>query len=311
MEEGTYWARVQRIAHMMDVRTAFVTDRQLQQALELLKAHEAGGSQVPRADLEAARKIKEAVVHPDTGETIFAPLRLSFIVPCNLVLDFLMLSARGPLQNVAAQWLNQTYNSLHYYANRNASNEESVRRIAEAYAGATASSVGAALGLNALCDRVPPSRRWAPVARRLIPFCAVAAADILNLGITRRNEFLEGINVYDPERGDLVGHSRAAGLMAVGACVGGRIAAAAPILVGPPLVMHRLESMAFFAKRPLARTAALLGMIGASIQVCVPLFFGIFKQKAAADVRLLEPHLHSLVGRDGRPLTHVAYNKGI
>ncbi len=51
---------------------------------------------------------------------MFLPLRLSFIVPCNLVLDTLMMSARGSAQVVAAQTLNQTYNALHYRANRNA-----------------------------------------------------------------------------------------------------------------------------------------------------------------------------------------------
>jgi hypothetical protein len=64
-------------------------------------------------ELHEARKVKEAIIHPDTGassaharprasglslkrrpagEPVFAPLRLSFIVPCNLVLDTLMMS---------------------------------------------------------------------------------------------------------------------------------------------------------------------------------------------------------------------------
>jgi hypothetical protein len=103
--------------------------------------------------LQAARKIVNAIIHPDTGarglklhacaarapltlvapvlrrlllfsarlgEKVFLPLRLSFIVPCNLMLDTLMMSARGSAQVVAAQTLNQTYNALHYRANRNA-----------------------------------------------------------------------------------------------------------------------------------------------------------------------------------------------
>jgi len=164
MDEGTYWARVQRISNMMDIRTAFVTDAQVNDAMKLLKAHEgseiANETPISAEQLEIARKIKDAVVHPDTGEKIFLPLRLSFLIPCNLVLDTLMLSARGLKQNVAAQWLNQTYNCLHYYANRNASNDESVRKIFEAYVGATASSVGAAIGLHSLLDKVPPGRRW-------------------------------------------------------------------------------------------------------------------------------------------------------
>jgi hypothetical protein len=72
----------------------------------------------------------------------------------------------------------------------------------------------------------------APLARRLVPFGAVAAADVLNLGITRKDEFLEGIK-------DEAGQSPLAGARAVSACIAGRIAAATLILVIPPLVMHK------------------------------------------------------------------------
>lgn len=75
-------------------------------------------------ELHAARKLVNAVIHPDTGtpvvaaftrneshdlahtfthacplagEKVFLPLRLSFIVPCNLVLDTLMMSGAHPL----------------------------------------------------------------------------------------------------------------------------------------------------------------------------------------------------------------------
>ncbi|KAG0581386.1 hypothetical protein KC19_4G247300 [Ceratodon purpureus] len=313
MDEGTYWARVQRIFNMMDIRTAFVTDAQVDQALQLLKANEGKGVPDPAVSpeqLEVARKIKDAVVHPDTGEKIFLPLRLSFIIPCNLVLDTLMISARGLKQNVAAQWLNQTYNCLHYYANRNASNQEGVRKIFEAYVGATASSVGAAVGLHAVLDKVPPGNRWAGIARRLVPFCAVASADVLNLGITRRDEFLEGIKVFD-DNGDVIGQSRLAGVRAVSACTAGRIFAAAPILVIPPLVMHRLERTVFYTKHPALRIPTLMAMVGASIQISVPLSFGIFKQQASVSVAKLEDSFHNRVNRFGQPVTQVFYNKGV
>lgn len=77
-----------------------------------------------------------------------------------------------------------------------------------------------------------------PLIRRFVPFSAVAAADVLNMGITRKIELIDGINIYD-EHGDLVGKSNVAGTWAVGSCIGGRIAAAAPILILPPTIMHR------------------------------------------------------------------------
>lgn len=313
MDEGTYWARVQRVFNMMDIRTEFVTDAEVDETLQLLKSIEGkdlADTGISSEQVEAARKIKDAVVHPDTGEKIFLPLRVSFIIPCNLVVDTLMISARGIKQNVAAQWLNQTYNCLHYYANRNASNQESVRKIFEAYVGATASSVGAAVGLHSLLDKVPPGRPWAGIARRIVPFCGVAAADVLNIGITRRDEFLEGIKVFD-DNGDEIGQSRQAGARAVSACIAGRIFAAAPVLVVPPLVMHRLERTAFYSKHPALRIPTLMAMVAASIQISVPLSFGIFKQQASVSVDKIEDSFHNRVNRFGQPVTRVFYNKGV
>ena len=73
--------------------------------------------------LARAKRLVAATVHPDTGD-IVSPvcLRLSCLVPMNCAADAMMLSARGMPQIIAAQWLNQTYNALHYCANRNATN---------------------------------------------------------------------------------------------------------------------------------------------------------------------------------------------
>ena len=66
----------------------------------------------PRSlDVAHARKVVDAVLHPDTGEKIALPLRLSAIVPMNLCLDTGMILARGTWQIVAAQWTNQSYNA--------------------------------------------------------------------------------------------------------------------------------------------------------------------------------------------------------
>ncbi|KAF1777218.1 Tricarboxylate/iron carrier [Phytophthora cactorum] len=64
------------------------------------------------------------------------------IVPMNMIMDGAMLLANSTKTTIFAQWLNQTYNALHYYANRNASNEDTAEQRLVAYVGATASSVG-------------------------------------------------------------------------------------------------------------------------------------------------------------------------
>lgn len=242
-------------------------------------------------------------------QPIVLPLRLSFVVPANMTLDLLMLSARTLRGTVAAQWANQTYNALHYYANRNATNTDTTAQRAAAYVAATGSSVGTALWLQRMADRAPAASAWAPVLRRLAPFAAVAAADLLNLSIMRKNEFLEGVHVYD-EGGEVVGRSKRAGMLAVSACILGRIGAAAPVLVIPPLLMMRLERQAWLQRRPWLRMPLLLGLVGCAIQVAVPLVFGVFRQSAWVRSTWLEPEFHTLRGADGQPAL-LRYNKGL
>lgn len=64
MDEGSYWARVQRVAQMMDIRTAFVTDTQLTSAVDLVNRSANGDTSIPLPELAQARKIKDAIVHP-------------------------------------------------------------------------------------------------------------------------------------------------------------------------------------------------------------------------------------------------------
>lgn len=68
MDEGSYWARVQRVAQMMDIRTAFVTDTQLTSAVDLVNRSANGDTSIPLPELAQARKIKDAIVHPGASE---------------------------------------------------------------------------------------------------------------------------------------------------------------------------------------------------------------------------------------------------
>ncbi|GBG31483.1 Sideroflexin [Hondaea fermentalgiana] len=284
---------------MLDVRLAFVTANEatcamheLQVLDDLAETRELKESERLRhAELE---RMRDAVIHPQTHEAIFAPLRLSTVVPMNMILDAVMLSAWTPMQTIFAQWLNQSYNALHYHANRNTTNEESFSQRVMAYLAATASSVGVALFLTS--GRFPQLRKFAP-------FCAVAAADTFNLSIMRKSEFLRGIDVFDAASGDHVGTSRRAGLMATGSCIVARVAAAFPILVGSPLIMDALEGP-IARHAPFLRVPVMLCTVGLMIQLAVPVTFGLFHQQMTVSTSLLEPTLHTRAER-------VFFNKGL
>lgn len=54
-----------------------------------------------------------------------------------------------------------------------------------------------------------------------------------------------------------------------------------------------------------------MAMVAASIQISVPLSFGIFKQQASVSVDKIEDSFHNRVNRFGQPVTRVFYNKGV
>jgi hypothetical protein len=169
----------------------------------------------------------------------------------NTFLDCSMIHAalRGsPALIVGSQLMNQTYNAFHFFANRNGSGPilEDFDHVF-GFVGATTAAVTVSLALKQMS-----TAKQSPFLRRLLPFFAVAAADVVNMSIVRRKEFLDGIDIVD-EKNTLVGHSRLAGAYAVGACLAGRVAAAVPILVGPPWVLASLEKRGVFERWPRAR----------------------------------------------------------
>ncbi|RHY28376.1 hypothetical protein DYB32_006026 [Aphanomyces invadans] len=146
---------------------------------------------------------------------------------------------------------------------------------------------------------------------RFAPFAAVATADLLNLAVMRQSEYLRGVNIFD-ETGEWVGVSKACGLYAVASCIGGRIFAAAPILIIPPLIIQRLETKTMaFRTRPWLKLPATLALVAVMIQTSVPLTFGLFRQSAQVDTRYIENDFRHRVNAKGVIMQTVTYNKGI
>ena len=116
----------------------------LQDALSLLDSYKRGtlAPGVTDEQLWAAKKIKDAIIHPDTGEVIFMPFRMSGFVPFGTPVVVGMLL---PNQTLPAtlfwQWLNQTHNALVNYSNRNASVPTPVSSYVGGYIGAVTSAM--------------------------------------------------------------------------------------------------------------------------------------------------------------------------
>ncbi|KAG8464679.1 hypothetical protein KFE25_010047 [Diacronema lutheri] len=303
-----YWARVVRIAHMLDPRMALAGDNELARADAICARWPRGGpapADVREADaLARARRLREATYHPDTGRTIFAPLRLSFMVPMNLTVDTAMILAAtraNPAWSVLAQAANQTYNAFHFYANRNGTHTDSAAQRVAAYALATASSVTAAVSIQSLG---PPGS----IARAIAPWTAVCVANALNLPTVRASEWLAGVEVRDADDGAPCGLSRVCGAYAVGVCVVSRVTAATPTLVVPPLVLRAIEARRGAPLPQAARLPLLLGLIGANMCCGVPLVFGLFAQSSTLPGAWCEATVRR---PDGRRPVEVTFNRGL
>eukprot|EP01138_Halocafeteria_seosinensis_P010421 gb/GECG01010639.1/.p1 GENE.gb/GECG01010639.1/~~gb/GECG01010639.1/.p1 ORF type:complete len:348 (+),score=27.26 gb/GECG01010639.1/:1-1044(+) len=341
-----YWDRVKRIFRMMDIRNAFVAHGQIEQAKEIVRKYEQAmasaatfgttattpassensvtrhgahgksnsnddSAQNSREQYDRARKIIESCVHPDTQQPVSpAFLRIACIIPANMTLDAGMILARTPIQIVAAQFANQSYNALHYYANRNASNTDGTWKLVASYVAATASASCSAVGLSELSKKLPANSAGSVALRRLSPFAAVAVADLLNLSIMRQNEYLEGINIYD-EQSNFLGTSKRAGGLAVASCVGARVMAAAPVLLTSSFAVHFLEKTKHISRYPALKIPLTLMMLGVAIQFSVPLTFGLFRQSAQVPTSMLEKEFHNLKDSSGNTISHAYYNKGL
>ena len=123
-DQDTYVGRLRRCFDVVDPTTLFVTPAKLTESVKLLRDFEEGkrATGITDAHLWKAKKIKDAIIHPDTGENIFMPFRMSGYVPFGTVTVIGMLIPGASVKQVIFwQAINQTHNACVNYANRNAS----------------------------------------------------------------------------------------------------------------------------------------------------------------------------------------------
>lgn len=171
---------------------------------------------------------------------------MSFQMPGNCIITGSMLTFYRTMPAVLFwQWINQSFNAMVNYTNRNANSDMSMNTLAASYVMATSSALVAAIGMKRYWQRNAP-----PIMQRFVPFAAVAAANALNIPLMRRGEILEGVEVKDAE-GRVVGTSRVAGAKGIAQVVVSRIVQAAPGMVLLPYVTARMEKESkLFLRRP-------------------------------------------------------------
>ncbi|CDF90687.1 ZYBA0S08-00562g1_1 [Zygosaccharomyces bailii CLIB 213] len=308
-DQSTFWGRVRHCAEISDPTMLLTTEDDLKNARRIVGAYRHGELKQTTPEFWRAKRELDSTVHPDTGETVLLPFRMSCCVLSNLVVTAGMLTPNmGTAGTLFWQWANQSLNVAVNSANANKSHSMSMSELATNYTAAVTASCGVALGLNKL---VPRLKNIAPHTRlilgRLVPFAAVVSAGIVNVFLMRGNEIKKGISVFDAEDNE-IGRSKRAAWLAVGETALSRVINATPVMVIPPLLLVKLQRGVLKGKSLPVQTIANLGIIAVTSFTVLPFALAVFPQRQAIHLGKLEPELRK---KDDKEDKLVYFNRGM
>ncbi|KAK9508987.1 hypothetical protein O3M35_006411 [Rhynocoris fuscipes] len=312
-DQSKYWGRFKYFAWITDPRLNFVSDECLNNAKNLrtlyLQCREPPGTTLEQ--LYTAKKLYDCAFHPDTGDKMNLFGRMSFQMPGGMLITGAMLSwYRTVPALVFWQWVNQSFNALVNYTNRNAKSSLTLGQLGFAYVSATTAACITAIGLKNFL-----MKRASALVQRYVPFTAVAAANCVNIPLMRQNEIIHGIEVYDANE-NKVGESRLAAVKGISQVVFSRIVMCAPGMTLLPVIMDRLEQNCWFRQQTWLHAPFQTTMCGVFLLFMVPAACALFPQRCSLKVTTMkrfEPEKYcELQKKHGDKMPNVVYfNKGL
>eukprot|EP01100_Stratorugosa_tubuloviscum_P004364 TRINITY_DN2090_c2_g1_i1.p1 TRINITY_DN2090_c2_g1~~TRINITY_DN2090_c2_g1_i1.p1 ORF type:complete len:333 (+),score=168.97 TRINITY_DN2090_c2_g1_i1:57-1055(+) len=311
-DQNSYIGRAKHFFNVCDPTTVFASPKELEKAQELILAYK-NGKEPQKTSMEqlwSAKKLYDSAFHPDTGEKLLLIGRMSFQVPGNMFIVGGMLSFyKGTSAVIFWQFLNQTFNAIVNYTNRNATSTLTNDDLAKAYLAASTSAVATALSLNYLIARSPFLSSG--MLGRFVPLFSMAAANCVNLPLMRQTELQQGIDVTDQE-GNVIGKSQIAARNSIIKVIASRIGMSVPSAVIPPIIMASLERYYPTLKTAGAiRTPIMMSLVGANLVFSTPLCCALFPQQDSLAVEKAEEKFRNLKTLSGQPITHIFFNKGL
>jgi len=305
-DQSTYWGRARHFFITTNPLNLMSGPGQLAEAKDKVDRYRRGElSDVTEDEIWAAKHLVDSAYHPDTGETMFLPGRMSAQVPFNMTITGCMMTFYKTTPAVVFwQWVNQSFNAVVNYTNRAGDSPIPLSTLGSSYCAATTAALTAALGLNSLTKNLPP------LVGRLVPFCAVAVANSVNIPLMRRSELENGI-MLETSEGDKIGESLTAAKQGIGMVTASRIAMAAPGMVMIPLIMNKLDQRGLFKKYPKANAPLQVFLVGLILTFATPLCCAIFEQKASIAVKDTELSIQEKVRSLADPPELLYYNKGL
>lgn len=307
-DQSTFWGRFRHFASITDPRLAVASQGELESAKTLVSDFKRG--MIPRGttidQVWRAKHMCESAYHPDSGQLMNTFGRMSFQVPGGMAITGLLLQFyKSPGQVALMQWLNQSFNALVNYTNRNAASSITTNQMLFAYATATSTALAVAVGLNRYAVKA------SPIVARWVPFVAVASANAVNIPLTRQSELVDGVVITD-EEGNPIGRSRKCAAKGISQVVLSRITMAAPGMIFLPIIMERLERWPVFKRMKWMHLPFQVTGVGVFLLFMVPFACALFPQRCSYAFDKLEPSEQDSIMKklDVRP-KYVYFNKGL
>ncbi|CAI4231775.1 unnamed protein product [Auanema sp. JU1783] len=285
--QDTFVGRYLHYLDVIDPRTLFVSDEKIESSLKLLESYKNGNKDISDRQLWDAQKLKQATFHPDTGEKVFQPFRMSGYVPFGWITVTGMLLPNPSWPTLLFwQWMNQSHNAMVNYANRNASQPQPISKFVGAYAMAVTAACSISGGLTYVIKNSGSlSTTTRLVIQRFVPLPATSLASSLNCIFMRWNEMKTGIEVYDKD-GQVVGVSKVAAKAAVRDTTLVRAFLPVPLLLIPPCILPFIERLKWVKSSPVRHLLVNAMVCTVSFAISLPVALALFPQESSVSLLL-------------------------
>ncbi|KAI1285939.1 Sideroflexin-3 [Halotydeus destructor] len=303
-DQSTYLGRAKHFFSVTNPLTIFTSSAELDKSRDIVTRYR-NGEDIPglsEDELWHHKNLYDSAHHPETGERQIIFGRMSAQVPMNMIISGCMLTFyKSSKEVIFWQWFNQSFNATVNYTNRSGEPMPTSKLITS-YCLATGGALGTALGLNSVVKKAPP------LVGRFVPFCAVAAANCVNIPMMRQKELKEGILIVD-ENGKKLGNSKIAAKTAISQVVLSRISMSVPGMLLPPILMNVLEKRGTLKRMPWISAPLQTLVAGVFLIFTTPLCCALFPQKSSVELATLEPELQEIAAKKGIKMGY--YNKGL
>lgn len=319
-DQSTFFGRFARMFLACDPRLLTYSESEVRRCRDMVKDYQSlianpppGVDNVHRTLWEADR-ISSAALHPDTGDAIPHPFRMSGYVPFNGPVCVAMVASQSTPALLFWSWVNQSQNALVNYYNRNASSEMTNETLLKSYGAAVGSALAVAFGLATLIQkRFEPSK--AKLMLRWVAFPSAVVASSLNCYIVRSPEMDTGIPLVNDVGEDVLPGetSLEAAKRGVHSTTASRAMLQAPVYFVPPVLLGTVPILkSIIAKNPAATVPITTYLLLVSFGIGLPATVAVFPQMSKIKVEDTEDKFQHLRDpKTGRPYEVFYYNKGL